>query len=411
MTFDEIGLHEELLEGLSCMGFEKATPIQEQTIPETLKGRDVIGCAQTGTGKTGAFILPILHKIRIKGYKNTSTLIIVPTRELALQIDQQVQGLGYFTGATSITLYGGGKAGDFNEQKRAMANGVDIIIATPGKLISHLIMKNINVATIENLIFDEADRMLDMGFYEDICRVVSFLPEKRQNLMFSATMPKKIRDLAKRFLKNPIEVNIAISKPSEGVEQTAYMAFEPQKTPLIIGIVDNKPEYKSILIFTSTKRKVSGIVRSLKGKGYTVQGISSDLEQAEREAVLLDFTTKKTRVLVATDVISRGIDIKDINLVINYDVPGNPADYVHRIGRTARADTKGAAITLINEEDMYKFRNIERLIEKSVEKIPLPEELGEAPVWKEKAPQKKKKRYYGKKKYYNKNKSKKKKSE
>ena len=404
MTFEEIGLHEELLEGLSCMGFEKATPIQEKTIPETLKGRDVIGCAQTGTGKTGAFILPILHKIKTKGYKNTSTLIIVPTRELALQIDQQVQGLAYFTGATSITLYGGGKAGDFNLQKKAMDQGVDIIIATPGKLISHLIMKNISVDTIENLIFDEADRMLDMGFYEDICRVVSFLPEKRQNLMFSATMPPKIRELAQCFLTDPVEVNIAISKPSEGVEQTAYMAFEAQKTPLIKGIIDNKPEFKSILIFTSTKRKVSGIVNSLKGNGYSVKGISSDLEQADREEVLLDFTTKKIRVLVATDVISRGIDIKDINLVINYDVPGNPADYVHRIGRTARADTKGAAMTLINEEDMYKFRSIEQLIGSTVVKMPMPEALGEAPVWKEQSSSPKKKKPYGKKKPFKKKK-------
>ncbi len=403
MTFDEIGLHEELLEGLSCMGFEKATPIQEQTIPETLKGRDVIGCAQTGTGKTGAFILPILHKIKTKGYKNTSTLIIVPTRELALQIDQQVQGLAYFTGATSITLYGGGKAGDFNAQKRAMAQGVDIIIATPGKLISHLIMKSINVDTIENLIFDEADRMLDMGFYEDICRVITFLPEKRQNLMFSATMPPKIRDLAKRFLTDPIEVNIALSKPSAGVTQTAYMAHESQKTPLVVDIIKAKPEYKSILIFTSTKRKVNGIVKSLKGNGYDVKGISSDLEQAEREEVLLNFTTKKVRVLVATDVISRGIDIKDINLVINYDVPGNPADYVHRIGRTARADTKGAAITLINVDDMYKFRSIEQLIESTVKKLPLPDGLGDAPVWKEKSVNSKKKPY-SKKKFFNKKK-------
>ena len=221
--------------------------------------------------------------------------------------------------------------------------------------------------------------------------------------MFSATMPPKIRDLAKRFLTNPIEVNISISKPSEGVEQTVYMAYEAQKTPLITGIINDKPEFKSILVFTSTKRKVNGIVKSLKGNGYSVKGISSDLEQADREEVLLDFTTKKVRVLIATDVISRGIDIKDINLVINYDVPGNPADYVHRVGRTARADTKGAAITLINEEDMYKFRNIEKLIGSSIKKLPMPEALGEAPAWKEKST--KKKKPYGKKKFYNKKKT------
>ena len=381
MTFEEIGLHELVLEGLSCMGFEKATPIQEQAIPEVLKGRDIIGCAQTGTGKTAAFVLPILNKILEKDYKNTSTLIIVPTRELALQIDQQIQGLAYFTGATSICLYGGGKAGDWKEQKKAMDQGVDIIIATPGKLISHLIMKSINVSTIENLIFDEADRMLDMGFYEDICRIISFLPEKRQNLMFSATMPPKIRDLAKRFLTNPFEVSIEISKPSAGVLQAAYLTFDNQKTPLISSLIKGKDEYKSILIFTSTKRKVNDIVKSLRGNGYDVKGISSDLEQQEREDVLMAFTTKKVRVLVATDVISRGIDIKDINLVINYDVPGNPADYVHRIGRTARADTTGVAITLINPDDMYKFRNIETLIENEVPKVKLPEVLGDGPEW------------------------------
>ena len=385
MTFEEIGLHELVLEGLSCMGFEKATPIQEQAIPEVLKGRDIIGCAQTGTGKTAAFVLPILNKILEKDYKNTSTLIIVPTRELALQIDQQIQGLAYFTGATSICLYGGGKAGDWKEQKKAMDKGVDIIIATPGKLISHLIMKSINVSTIENLIFDEADRMLDMGFYEDICRIISFLPEKRQNLMFSATMPPKIRDLAKRFLTNPFEVSIEISKPSAGVLQAAYLTFDNQKTPLISSLIKGKDEYKSILIFTSTKRKVNDIVKSLRGNGYDVKGISSDLEQQEREDVLMAFTTKKVRVLVATDVISRGIDIKDINLVINYDVPGNPADYVHRIGRTARADTTGVAITLINPDDMYKFRNIEALIENEVPKVKLPEVLGDGPEWRKKS--------------------------
>ena len=385
MTFEELGLNELVLEGLSCMGFEKATPIQEQAIPEVLKGRDIIGCAQTGTGKTAAFVLPILNKIIVKQYKHTNTLIIVPTRELALQIDQQIQGLAYFTGATSICLYGGGKAGDWKEQKKAMDQGVDIIIATPGKLISHLIMKSINVSTIENLIFDEADRMLDMGFYEDICRIISFLPEKRQNLMFSATMPPKIRDLAKRFLTDPFEVSIEISKPSAGVLQAAYLTFDNQKTPLISSLIKGKDEYKSILIFTSTKRKVNDIVKSLRGNGYDVKGISSDLEQQEREDVLMAFTTKKVRVLVATDVISRGIDIKDINLVINYDVPGNPADYVHRIGRTARADTTGVAITLINPDDMYKFRNIETLIENEVPKVKLPEVLGDGPIWRKKS--------------------------
>ncbi len=401
MTFKELGLDEQLLEALDFMGFEKATPIQEQSIPHILEGKDLIGCAQTGTGKTAAFILPILNKIVEKQYKHTSTLIVVPTRELAQQIDQQVQGLSYFTGATSICLYGGGKAGDWNTQKKAMDRGVDIIIATPGKLITHLIMKNVNVSTIENLILDEADRMLDMGFYEDICRIISFLPENRQSLMFSATMPPKIRALAKRFLKNPVEVSIDISKPSEGVSQLAYRVYDKQKTPLIKKLIEERPDYKSILIFTSTKRKVNDIVRSLKGGGYLVKGISSDLEQKDREEVLLDFSNRKVRALVATDVISRGIDIKDINMVINYDVPKNPADYVHRIGRTARAETKGEAITLVNDDDAYKFKGIEKLIEKEVPKGKLPQELGDAPDWKSK-PKNNKKRFYGKKKRFGK---------
>jgi superfamily II DNA/RNA helicase len=385
MTFEELGFGEEILDGLFSMGFEKATEIQEKAIPEILKGKDIIGCAQTGTGKTAAFILPTLQKIMDKQYTHTSTLIIVPTRELALQIDQQVQGLAYFTGATSICIYGGGKKGDLARDKKALDQGVDIIIATPGKLISHLIMKSINVDTIENLIFDEADRMLDMGFYEDICRVISFLPEKRQNLMFSATMPPKIRSLAKRFLTDPFEVNIAISKPSEKVVQEAYLTFDNQKSPLISSIIKARPEYKSILIFTSTKRKINEILKDLKKNNIQAKGISSDLEQEEREQVLMAFTTKQVRVLVATDVISRGIDIKDINLVINYDVPGNPADYVHRIGRTARADTTGVAMTFINKDDMYKFRNIEELIGSEVTKIKLPTELGEGPEWRSKS--------------------------
>jgi superfamily II DNA/RNA helicase len=402
MTFEELGLREEILEGLDAMGFETATPIQEQAIPEVLKGRDIIGCAQTGTGKTAAFILPTLNKILVKGYTKTSTLIIVPTRELALQIDMQVQGLAYFTGATSICLYGGGKKGDLVRDKKALSQGVDIIIATPGKLISHLIMNTINTATIENLIFDEADRMLDMGFYEDICRVITFLPAKRQNLMFSATMPPKIRTLAKRILTDPFEVSIEISKPSEGVDQQAFVVYDAQKTPLISQVIKDKPEYNSILIFTSTKRKVNEIVKTLSKNGVLAKGISSDLEQEEREQVLMDFTTKKTRVLVATDVISRGIDIKDINLVINYDVPKNPADYVHRIGRTARASTTGVAMTLINQDDMHKFRGIEKLIEKEVPKLPLPGDLGEGPEWKAKSdfkkkPFNKKKKFYKKK--------------
>jgi superfamily II DNA/RNA helicase len=381
MNFEELGLHDNVLEALDFMGFETATPIQEKTIPEILKGRDVIACAQTGTGKTAAFMLPVIQQIIESNDTGTQALVVVPTRELAIQIDQEIQGFAYFVPVNSFAIYGGGSGDDWQQQKKAITKGVDIVVATPGKLISHLNMGYVNFKTIKYFILDEADRMLDMGFYDDIQKIIGYLPEKRQNLMFSATMPPNIRKLVKQTMKDPYEISIALSKPAEGVLQAAYLVYNPQKTPLINNLIANKPNYKSILIFTSTKKKVNEIVRGLKGKGYIVEGISSDLDQSEREEMLRRFRSKKTRVLVSTDVLSRGIDIKDINLVINYDVPGDAEDYVHRIGRTARADTTGVALTLVNEDEMYKFDRIEKLIEKVVMKAPLPPELGEGPEW------------------------------
>ncbi len=381
MNFEELGLHDNVLEALDFMGFETATPIQEKTIPEILNGRDVIACAQTGTGKTAAFMLPVIQQIIESNDAGTQALVVVPTRELAIQIDQEIQGFAYFVPVNSFAIYGGGSGDDWQQQKKAITKGVDIVVATPGKLISHLNMGYVNFKTIKYFILDEADRMLDMGFHEDIQKIISYLPEKRQNLMFSATMPTNIRKLVKQTMKDPYEISIALSKPAEGVLQAAYLVYNPQKTPLINSLIADKPNYKSILIFTSTKKKVNEIVRGLKGKGYVVEGISSDLDQSEREEMLRRFRSKKTRVLVSTDVLSRGIDIKDINLVINYDVPGDAEDYVHRIGRTARADTTGVALTLINEDEMYKFDRIEKLIEKVVMKAPLPPELGEGPEW------------------------------
>lgn len=369
------------MEALSYMGFDEATPIQEQAIPQILEGKDMIASAQTGTGKTAAFLLPILHKLTDK-HDQLNTLIIVPTRELAIQIDQQVEGFSYFTHVTSLPVYGGGEGQDWETQKKALTKGAEIIVATPGKLISHLNMGYVKFDHLEHLILDEADRMLDMGFHDDIQKILTFLPKKRQTLMFSATMPPKISELAKKVLNNPIEISIAMSKPAEGVLQAASLTYDAQKTPLINSLISNKPEVKAILVFTSTKKKVSEIVRGLKSKDYKVEGISSDLEQNEREEVLLRFRSKQTRVLVATDVMSRGIDIKDINFVINYDVPGDPEDYVHRIGRTARADTTGVALTLVNEDDMYKFDRIEKLIERKVQRMKLPEALGDGPEWK-----------------------------
>ncbi|MBW6460180.1 MAG: DEAD/DEAH box helicase [Bacteroidales bacterium] len=381
MTFKDFELDEKLLEAISFMGYEKPTPIQELVIPEIMRGRDLIASAQTGTGKTAAFMLPILHKLTGREAREVNTLVIVPTRELALQIDQQINGFAYFQGVTSISLYGGGGSIDWEQEKRALTGGADIIVATPGKLIAHLNLGYVRFETIEHLVLDEADRMLDIGFYDDIMKIVSFLPKKRQTLMFSATIPPKIREMAGKILTNPATFTSALTKPPEAVLQGAYLVFEAQKTPLINSLIADKPLCKSILIFTSTKSKVGQIVRSLKGKGYYVEGISSDLEQREREEVLLRFRSKQTRVLVATDVMSRGIDIKDIDLVINFDAPHDAEDYVHRVGRTARAEASGIALTLVNPVDMEKFNRIEKLIGQIIYKIPLPREIGEGPHW------------------------------
>jgi len=381
MNFNEFGLNEKLIEAISFMGYEKPTPIQESAVPEIMKGRDLIASAQTGTGKTAAFLLPILHRLSGKATHEVNTLVIVPTRELALQIDQQIHGFAYFLEINSISIYGGGGNADWETEKKSLTGGADIIVATPGKLIAHLNMGYVMFDTVEHLVLDEADRMLDIGFYDDIMKIVSFLPKKRQTMMFSATMPPKIRELASKILTDPFLITSELAKPPEGVLQAAYLTFENQKTPLINSLIANKQNCKTILIFTSTKSKVGQIVRSLKGKGYAVEGISSDFEQHEREEVLLRFRSRQTRVLVATDVMSRGIDIKDIDLVINYDAPHDAEDYVHRVGRTARAEATGIALTLINPDDMLKFHKIEKLIGQIVFKIPLPPELGEAPKW------------------------------
>ncbi|MCF8368581.1 MAG: DEAD/DEAH box helicase [Bacteroidales bacterium] len=381
MKFDEFKLNEALLEGLSYMGFEKATVIQEQAIPQIMQNRDLIACAQTGTGKTAAFVLPILHKLATSERTGVNTLIIAPTRELAIQIEQQIQGFSYFVNANSVVVYGGGDGSGWDKEKKALTSDTDIVVATPGKLIAHLKMGYVKLDKVEHLILDEADKMLDMGFLNDIQKIISHIPEKRQTLMFSATMPAKIRQLSKQILKNPVEISIEMSKPAEGVLQAAYLTFDAQKTPLISTLIEDKPDFTGILIFTSTKSKVSEILRALKRKGHAAEGISSDLEQNERNEVLTRFRSKQTRILVATDVLSRGIDIKDINLIINYDVPGDAEDYVHRVGRTARGTATGIAITLINEKDMGRFKRIEELIERKVLKIPLPTELGDGPEW------------------------------
>lgn len=384
MRFDEFGLNDKVLEAIHYMDFENATQIQEQAIPEIMAGKDLIASAQTGTGKTAAFILPILDKLTGQPFRGIDTLIVVPTRELALQIDQQIQGFSYFLSVNSIPVYGGSDGSDWEPQRRALTGNTEIVVATPGKLLSHLNLGYVKFDNLKHLILDEADRMLDMGFYEDIQRIISYLPKERQTMMFSATMPPKIRELARQILNKPAEINIQLSKPAEGVLQAVYPLYENQKIPLIHYLINDKPEYRTILIFSSTKKKVSEIVRALKNDVYKVEGISSDLEQKQREEVLRGFMARKTRILVATDVLSRGIDIKDIDLIINYDAPGDAEDYVHRVGRTARARATGVALTLINPDDMFKFRKIEQLIGNEVMKLPLPPEIGNGPEWSDK---------------------------
>lgn len=383
MTFKEF-FEAELLDGLNAMGFEKPTPIQEKAIPVILQNRDLIACAQTGTGKTAAFLLPIMNKI-VKAHTDTiNTLIIVPTRELAIQIDEALQGFAYFTPITSIAIYGGNDGNSYDQEKKALTQGANIIVATPGRLIAHLNQGYVKFQTVKHLVLDEADRMLDMGFSDDLNRIISFLPSDRQTLLFSATMPLKIRSLAAKILKNPEEISIAVSKPADKVIQAAYLVYNTQKVQLIKQLLAGK-KLKSIIIFSSTKSNVKELERELLKIGMNTASIHSDLTQDQRNEVMRNFKSRKLQILVATDIVSRGIDIDSIDLVINYDVPSDAEDYIHRIGRTARAEATGVALTFINPQDQRKFRNIEQLIGSEVMKIPLPPELGPAPDYRPEA--------------------------
>ena len=378
MTFEEFGLSEEVMQGLDAMNFQEATPVQEQTIPVILQRRDLIACAQTGTGKTAAYILPLLNLL--SEYPGSGdkvrAIIVAPTRELAQQIDMQFAGFSYFLPISTAVVSGGGDGSSWEQQKRGLTLGADIIIATPGRLISHLNISNVDFSGVEYFILDEADRMLDMGFYDDIMKIGNSLPAKRQTIMFSATMPPKIRQLAKNIMNDPVEVNVAISKPNEAIDQSAYVCYETQK----MGIIDwlfREPTGTKTIIFSSSKQKVKELTFALKRKKYKVAAMHSDLEQPEREAVMLDFKNNKIDILVATDVISRGIDIDQIGLVINYDVPHDPEDYIHRIGRTARANAEGTAITFVSEKEQGKFHRIESFLGYEIAKRELPEGLGE----------------------------------
>ena len=401
MKFTELGFEPQVLEALDAMGFEQPTPIQQEAIPAVMDNKDMIAVAQTGTGKTAAFVLPILNAICKRGSSDkVSTIIIVPTRELAIQIDQQIEGLSYFTEATSIAIYGGGDGKSFDAEKKALTTGADIVICTPGRFISHLNMGYFDTSGVKHFILDEADRMLDMGFNEDITKIANKLPKDRQNLLFSATMPPKIRTLSKQLLKDPITINIAISKPNKGITQAAYLVHNHQKIKLISEILKGE-ELEFVLVFSSRKATVKEIAQSLNKIGLPAKGIHSDLDQKQREEVLLDFKNKKIKLLIATDVLSRGIDIKGINLVINYDIPSDAEDYVHRIGRTARGDNTGVALTFVNADDCYNFGKIESLIGSEVEKRALPEGFEPGPEYDtERKPFKKKGNFNKKKKHW-----------
>lgn len=393
MRFDEIDFQEDVMQGIDAMGFEEMTPVQEKAMPPILQGKDVLGCAQTGTGKTAAFLLPVLNQlVKNPKRKGIKALIVVPTRELAMQIDQQIQGFAYFLPVTSIAVYGGNDSGSWDAQKRAITTGCDILVATPGRLIAHMNLKYVNLSTVDHFILDEADRMLDMGFVEDILKIAKELPPKKQTLMFSATMASKIRQLAHKLLHKPVDVNIAIAKPAEGVAQGAYVVYDAQKIPILVKLC-SRENLQSVVIFSSTKKAVKDVARALRKENIYASEIHSDLDQNEREEVLRKFKNGQVPVLVATDIIARGIDIDNIGTVINYDVPKDAADYVHRIGRTARAQRQGEAFSLINPGDMRSFHYIERLIEKEVPKLKVPEELGEVPDYVTPKPGKNKRRY------------------
>lgn len=383
MYFSELPLNDQVLDALDAMRFEECTPIQEQSIPIILEGRDLIAVAQTGTGKTAAYLLPVLNELSEGKHPEDAIncIIMAPTRELAQQIDQQMEGFSYFMPVSSVPIYGGNDGILFEQQKRGLTLGADVVIATPGRLISHLSLGYVDLSRVSYFILDEADRMLDMGFYDDIMQIVKFLPKDRQTIMFSATMPAKIQQLANNILNNPAEVKLAVSKPADKIMQAAYICHESQKLG-IIRTLFNDETLERVIIFASSKLKVKEVTKALRQMKLNVGEMHSDLEQSQRENVMLDFKAGRVKVLVATDIVSRGIDIDDIRLVVNYDVPRDCEDYVHRIGRTARANNDGVAITFVSEQDQGYFYKLEKFLEKDIYKIPMPAELGEAPEYK-----------------------------
>ncbi len=384
MYFDELELNNSVLDALYDMRFEKCTPVQEKCIPEILNGNDVLGVAQTGTGKTAAYLLPILSKLDDGNYpeKAINCLIMSPTRELAQQIDQAMQGFGYYlNGVSSVAVYGGNDGNRYDQELKSLQLGADVVIATPGRLISHISLGNVDLSKVSFFILDEADRMLDMGFSDDILKIAKKLPQSCQTIMFSATMPDKIEELAKTLLKNPKVIKLAVSKPAEKIKQSAYVCYETQKMGIIKDIFKSD-DLKRVIIFCGSKMKVKQVAGALQRKHINCGEMHSDLDQAMRDEVMFKFKSGQFDVLVATDIVARGIDIDDISMVINYDVPHDAEDYVHRIGRTARAAREGSAITFLSDDDIYYFQQIEKFLGKQVDKTPLPEGLGEGPEYK-----------------------------
>ena len=402
MEFSELNLDESVLNALDTMNFKECTPVQEHTIPVLLEGHDLIGVAQTGTGKTAAFLLPVLSKLCSGDYPEDSIncIIMSPTRELAIQIDRQMEAFSYFMPVSGVAVYGGNDGVRFEQEKKGLTLGADVVIATPGRLISHISLGYVDLSKVSFFILDEADRMLDMGFYDDILQIVKHLPKERQTIMFSATMPEKIRQLAKNILNNPVEIKLAVSKPAEKIIQAAYICYESQKLEIIKDLFSaQQPE--RVIIFASSKIKVKEVSKALLKMKLNVGEMHSDLEQSKREEILHEFRNGKINILVATDIVARGIDIDDIRLVINYDVPHDCEDYVHRIGRTARANNDGCAITFVNEAEQTKFYQIEQFLDKTIYKLQIPEQLGEGPEYapKVKSGKNNKKAGQGKRKY------------
>ncbi len=381
MRFDELLTNDSVLDGLWDMHFDECTPIQEHTIPAVLEGRDVLACAQTGTGKTAAYLLPVINELAEGGFPENAVncVVMAPTRELAQQIDRQLQGFAYFMPVSGIAVYGGTDGVTYDQQRKSLKAGADVVIATPGRLLAHLSMGYVDLSKVSYFILDEADRMLDMGFYDDIMQIYSHLPKETQVLMFSATMPPKIQQMAKKILKNPVEIKLAVSKPAEKIQQSSYICYEAQKMPILKKLFKENPPQR-VIIFSGSKLKVKTLAREFRRMPFKVAEMHSDLDQTARDNVMLDFKAGKTQVIIATDILSRGIDIDDIEMVINYDVPRDPEDYIHRIGRTARADRDGRAVTFVSPEEAFRLKRIEKLLEKEVPREVVPAEFGDAPV-------------------------------